>query len=485
MQPPAFGPFRIALIGDFSGRTNRGVIESGRAIAMRRPVRVDRDSLDDAIARIAPSLQVNLGSADEHFDIGFSSLDDFHPDSLYQRLPHFRELRDAGARALASSSLLASQTRKPLPTPASALDAILGDAPMPPAGAALAKAAARRVEARDDLSEFLQRAVAPHLVNTPDPSAADIKAGIDAAVTAELRALLHHPDFQALEAVWRSAAFLVRRLETDSLLQIHLVDVSREDLAADLSSDKVDASGIHRLLVEQSVGTPGSDPWALLVGLFSFGSDDEEIQLVERIGRVAREAGAPFVAGGASRLAGATSFAARADPDDWTSNVPSAWSLVRHSSVAPYLSLVAPRVLLRLPYGKRTDECELVQFEEIAPESHPPHESYLWGSGSVAAALLVGEGFADQGWDLRPGREIPNLPLHVYRAAGETIATPCAEAVLTERGAERLLENGLTPLLSVRDSDAVIMPRLQSIAEPLARLRGPWARGASVNGDSD
>ncbi|HZI40831.1 MAG TPA: hypothetical protein VFD67_03990, partial [Gemmatimonadaceae bacterium] len=57
---------------------------------------------------------------------------------------------------------------------------------------------------------------------------------------------------------------------------------------------------------------------------------------------------------------------------------------------------------------------------------------------------------------------------------GETVATPCAEVLLTERAAERLLDRGLSPLLSVRDSDAVILPRLQSIAEPLARLSGRW-----------
>jgi type VI secretion system protein ImpC len=75
------------------------------------------------------------------------------------------------------------------------------------------------------------------------------------------------------------------------------------------------------------------------------------------------------------------------------------------------------------------------------------------------------------------------LPLHVYHTGVETVATPCAEAVLTERAAERLLERGLSPLLSVRDSDAVMLPRLQSIAEPLARLSGRW--GVPSHGDSD
>jgi len=477
MQSPAFGPFRIALIGDFSGRANRGILETGRALAGRRPVRVDRDSLDDAIARLSPRLALDI-SKGERVEIGFSSLDDFHPDRLYERLPRFRALRDAGARALVSAAMFTAQSPKQTPaTPSGVLDAILGDAPLPPGGAALAKAPTRpALDARadDGLAEFVERIVAPHLVGAPDPSGAEIKARLDAAVTEGLRAILHHPDFQALEAAWRGASFLVRRLDTDSALQIHLVDVSRDELAADLGSGAVEGSAIHRLLVEGSVGTPGSDPWALLVGAFALGGNDGELDLLARLGRVARDAGAPFVAGAAPPLAGATSMAATPDPDDWTDDAPSGWPELRALPVAQHVALVMPRFLLRLPYGKRTDECDVVSFEEMLPDARPGHESYLWGSGSLAAALLLGEGFVDSGWSLRPGREISNLPLHVYHNDGETVATPCAEVLLTERAAERLLDRGLSPLLSVRDSDAVILPRLQSIAEPLARLSGRW-----------
>jgi len=487
MQRPAFGPFRIALIGDFSGRTNRGLVETGRALAGRRPVRVDRDSLDVAVARLAPRLELDLQPSGERVEIGFSSLDDFHPDRLYERLPRFRALRDAGARALATASLVAGPSSRPTPaTPTGVLDAILGDAPVPPGGAALAKAhSLPALDNRADggLAEFVQRVVAPHLIGTPDPSGAEIKAGVDAAVTAELRAILHHSDYQGLEAAWRGASFLVRRLDTDSALQIHLIDVSRDELAADLESDAVEGSGIHRLLVEGSVGTPGSEGWALLVGAFTLGDADGDLALLGRIGRVARDAGATFVAGGAAALAGIGSIATTPDPDDWSDDAPDGWNELRRSGVASHLALVLPRFLLRLPYGKRTDECELVPFEETALDASPEHESYLWGSGSLAAALLIGEAFSEAGWSLRPGREISNLPLHVYHTDSETVAIPCAEAVLTERAAERLLENGLSPLLSVRDSDAVVLPRLQSIAEPLARLSGRW--GTPSHGDGD
>src|SRR5687767_6896331 len=54
-------PFCIALLGDFSGRANHGLVERGRALAARRPIRVDRDNIDDVLGRIAPELRVTVG----------------------------------------------------------------------------------------------------------------------------------------------------------------------------------------------------------------------------------------------------------------------------------------------------------------------------------------------------------------------------------------------------------------------------------------
>src|SRR5258707_7923167 len=64
-------PFRILILGDFSGRENRG-LES--KLAGRRPVSVDRDNLDEAIAGMGVAIGLP-GVA-----LQFRELDDFHPD---------------------------------------------------------------------------------------------------------------------------------------------------------------------------------------------------------------------------------------------------------------------------------------------------------------------------------------------------------------------------------------------------------------------
>jgi type VI secretion system protein ImpC len=106
----------------------------------------------------------------------------------------------------------------------------------------------------------------------------------------------------------------------------------------------------------------------------------------------------------------------------------------------------------------------------------PDHENYLWGSPCFACICLFGQTFSTDGWDLQPGagNDIDNLPLHIYREAGQTHIKPCAEALLTERAAEIIMSSGLMPLLSFRERDMIRLARFQSLTLPPTRLAGRW-----------
>ena len=62
----------------------------------------------------------------------------------------------------------------------------------------------------------------------------------------------------------------------------------------------------------------------------------------------------------------------------------------------------------------------------------------------------------------------------VYKDGLETRVTPPHEVVLTVRAAEKLLEAGLVPVLSLKGSESVRVARLQSIAKPPRALAGRW-----------
>jgi type VI secretion system protein ImpC len=304
-------------------------------------------------------------------------------------------------------------------------------------------------------------------------------AQLDQAISGQMCAILHHPDFQELEAAWRALQFLVSRVEMDETLKLYVVDVSKGELAADLASaDDLQSSGTYRLLVEQSVGAPGAQPWTLLVGGYTFDQTEEDIKLLQRLAKVAQAARAPFLSAASPHFAGCESVAATPDPDDWRRQADPAvlgfWQQLRRSPEAASVGLALPRFLLRMPYGRDTEPIERFDFEEL---SYPPeHEQYLWGNPAVICACLLAEAFRESGWSLTGvlQRDLWGLPMHVYKANDETQVTPCAEIFLTERAMENLVGKGLIPLLSIKGRDAVRVARFQSIAEPCAPLSGRW-----------
>jgi type VI secretion system protein ImpC len=460
-------PFRIAVFGDFSGRASRGLCDSAAALsAPARPV--DRDDFDEVLAQMAPEIRTPLGN------IRFRELEDFHPDRLFASLPVFQELRTLRARLsnpktfreAAAELAGAPAPERPRPKSGSLLADMLEEAE--PGGPA---APARPAESYDDLHDYIRTIVAPYLVPGKDPRQDELVGQVDAAIAGRMRALLHHPDFQALEAAWRTVFLMVRRLDTGPDLKLFLYDVSGEELSRDLAgASDLRSTGFYKKMVS-------AEPWAVAAGNYTFTSSLEDVDLLARIAMVSHQAGAPFLAAASNGVLGCASLAAAPDPYDWTGRDAGAdeiWQTLRQFPEAAYLGLALPRLLLRLPYGKGASETEQFAFEEMA--GAPVHEEFLWGNAGLACACLLGETFARDGWNMRPGviREIGGLPYYTYKEDGVCVSKPCAEALLTDRAAEAIQDRGLMALLSAKDGDRVLVAGFRSVADPPSALAGRW-----------
>src|SRR5262249_17960145 len=412
-------PMRLLIVGDFSGKP----VEERTPLASRSPRRVDNDNLDDVLRRIEPRVTIAATG------IRFQQIDDFHPDRLFGRLELFKVLRDTRAMPPAERDEQVSR--------------LLGAGPPAPA-------AAPRPTGFDGL---IHDAVAPHIVRDTSAHVAAHRAATDAAITHEMRKLLHDPALQRLEAAWRGSGWLIAELELDEHLQLHLFDVSREELLADIAASHgtLTETAVYRALVDP---LPEGDSWSALVSLFQFGPSIADVALVAALGAIASKAGGPLL--GDANLAFASDAAQTLAP----------WQALRRSAAARWIGLAAPRVLLRLPYGERTDPIDGFAFEEVV--GAPENGELLWASAGLALALLIGKAFTARGWNMEPGdeREIGGLPVYTFVRDGEHDMQPCAERQLTGREINALLSAGLVPIASRRDRDSVVVVRFQSVANP-------------------
>ena len=440
--------FRILILGDFSGQGRKG-----DATAKPRSLQIDLDNLEQRLQQIAPSLNLTFGDQPEiALPLEFSTLEDFHPDNLYDRVGLFNELRNLREDLLNPKTFTEAAKR------------VTGDqasnqppeANEPPAtenqtfADLLGKPVAAEQKAKPShpaVTALLNQFVAPHIVDEPGPEQDRLVASVDAAVAGQMREILHHADFQRLESTWRGLDFLVSNLELDEELSLYMLDLSKSQLAAGLSDPDMKAgSYLYKTVITEAGGTPGTVAWNLILGLYDFAAEDTD--LLNAIAQLAQDANTTFI-GGISY----SSLLKEPSP---------AWEAMQKNSACASLCLSTPAVLLRLPYGANTDEIDRFEFEEM-PDT-PIRAQYLWGSAGLVCTALIAKTSGHD--DLPPGSitQIDGLPVHSYRLEGEYAMTPCGGAWLSDTDADRLIQQGITPVLSVKNANAVRVLGFQSVA---------------------
>lgn len=452
-RPESETPFRILLLGDFSGRRNRA--QERTTLSGVRPVEVMVEEIDELPGRLGAAL---------HFgpvQLKISTLEDLHPDSLQRFVPQdFVVPTETAAPAAAPQE----DERPPLPESGDLLGAILGGGELPPPPP----------KQKDALRSAIDEIVAPHLVREPDARAKAAEAARARAVATGVKGVLEHPDFRELEANFLSVFRLMRRLATGVELQVHVLDVTQAEMARDLAAG---GRELLRVLREETAGTPGAAPWAVVAAMGQIGASVAGLDLLYGLGQAAQSASAPLLADGPVLLAGCDDLSA-ADPREWKGELPGeviqAWAALRGSSVAPWICLTAPRVLMRPPYGPGGLSSDIDGLREAGDRFDPA--DYVWGSGAAFCAGLLGEAFERDGWEMRPESMLgaDGMPVFVQGRGADAVAAPSTEAWINERAAEHMLDHGLTPLVTVRNRDVVRLVRWQSIAHPPQRLRGRW-----------
>jgi len=452
-------PLRVALLGDFGCGASAGRLRTGDVLGKQKPIKVEFDTLEDAMRRLGLELTLPLGADGAPVTIALPDLEAFHPDTIYANVPVFADLASLRQRLNTSSQFAKAAAEVSAwaegagPRASSLARAARARGSAPSRGATLddfsrltgrASSAAQASGAIDDL---LQRIVGPFVHAAPSPGKEPLVAAVDAGLGDAMRALLHHPDFQIAESLWRGADFLLRRLETGPQLQVHLFDISAEELAADLSSaSDLAETGLYRLLVS----TPAQDAdggYTYVAGCYQFDATPPHAELLGRAAQIAAHASASLITGMAT-----DPFADRKEPPHRL--VLEAFEALRALPAASFLGLVGPRFLLRHPYGKKSDPITSFAFEEFSREAGLA--GMLWGHPALLALTVL----AQQGAPLT----IDDLPFHHFvDADGDSVALPCTERMVTTNVASLLRAAGINAVMAHKGEALVRLSGLEAI----------------------
>ena len=303
-------------------------------------------------------------------------------------------------------------------------------------------AASYEVRQETPVDQLLKQVVAPHVVPAKDPRQDVLIAAVDSAISETMRRVLHHPDLQTTEALWRSVDLLVHRLETSVTLQIVLYDITAEGVAADLSADGDAGRNGPVQVAGRAAGGMDTQPGAVsaIVGNYLFEHTPPHAELLGRMGKIAAAAQKHFI------TAISAACLQKGQDRDLHALIVESWSAVQAAGGG--LS--------------GTDRTPLHTSESLRPENgsdrsvrvrgvHTPVRPARHALGQLghSGRPLAGADFAKQGlkkMNVGSILSVDDMPYYYFSDRdGDQVALPCTERLLDCARRRRYRPKGGSP----------------------------------------
>lgn len=344
-------------------------------------------------------------------------------------------------------------------------------------------------EVENAISTLVREALQDQSIVSPDieDTINRLMAKIDERLSAQVNEIIHHPEFQAVESAWRGLSYTVSNSETDSTLKIQVLNVSKAELAKDVTFElaKWDTRALFKKIYGEGVDKLGGEPVSVIIGDYYFDHSAADVNLLKGIGMIAEAAQAPFIASAAPSLMNLDSWNEVMNPRElgtiFDGPEYAAWRSLRDEPNSRFVGLTMPRVMARLPYGQngvRTEDTGFAFEEET--DGHAG-KNYAWMNASHAMAVNINRAFKESGWTVQirgvqSGGEVGSLPVHTFDAGDGTVEMKCpTEVAIGERREAELSKLGLLGLIHRKGTDKAAFLGAQSLYKPKSFVGNPDA----------
>lgn len=302
-----------------------------------------------------------------------------------------------------------------------------------------------------------------------------IIAQIDKKLSDQINQIIHHEEFKQLESAWRGLHHLVSNTETNHLLKIKVMPLTKKELSRNLKKFKGvmwDQSPIFKKVYEEEYGQFGGEPFGCLVGDYYFDHSPQDVEILTEVAKISAASHCPFITGVNPSLMQMDSWEELSNPRDITkifqNTEYAAWRNLRASDDARYLGMALPRFMVRAPYSSKNNPVDDFHFEEEVFS----HKDYAWANAAYAMAVNINRSFSEYGWctsirGVESGGTVENLPTHTFETDDGGVDLKCpTETAISDRREAELSINGLMPLVYRKNSNLAAFIGAQSLQEP-------------------
>lgn len=304
-----------------------------------------------------------------------------------------------------------------------------------------------------------------------------IIAEIDRKLSDQINKIIHHEEFQKLEGAWLGLNYLVTNTETDELLKIKVLPISKKEIARDIKRFKGvawDQSPLFKRIYEEEYGQFGGEPFGCLIGDYYFDHSAKDVEVLNGLKKIAAAAHCPFIAGASPDIMQMETWHELANPRDlnkiFQNTEYASWRSFRESEDSRYIGLALPKFLSRLPYNTATNPIDDFDFEENTNGSD--HNNYTWSNAAYAMAVNINRSFKQYGWctsirGVESGGIVENLPCHTFPTDDGGVDMKCpTEIAISDRRESELANLGFMPLVHRKNSDLAAFIGAQSLHKP-------------------
>jgi len=308
-------------------------------------------------------------------------------------------------------------------------------------------------------------------------------AVIDAMISAQLDAILHHARLRRLEGAWRGLAWLTSRMSIGGRIKLRILNISWAEICRDLErAAEFDQSQMFRGIYEDEFGIAGGEPYGLMVVDHEVrhrpgpGAITDDVSALASLSAVAAAAFVPTVITASPALFGVDEFSELSGVGDPTSGMKAAeyqrWKNLANREDIRFLAVGLPRTMARLPWDEALDRHRGFRYRETCLTT----SDKVWtGPGYLVAACVI-RAFETYAWpaDMRGydqdrlgGGVVEDLPEPMFSPDPHFgLERPGLEVMLTDKQERSLVAAGLLPIGALPFGGQALVGAARSLQMP-------------------